>query len=364
MKDFAITATGEVPADELGIVMMHEHILHDDVEVPGLLDPLPGDEGAWLRDAPVTIEVLGKLWRYPLANRENVQFTRRDGIAEELAMLRAAGGRTAVETSTVGLNPDPEGVAEISRTSGVHIIMGCGYFVDALIPDWFDGSSVDEIAEGLIRDITEGVGGSIVRAGIIGEVGVSPELTAREEKSLRASAIAALETGVSVSVHLPHSVAPGSTPGETTEPGFKALNVLTGEGLAPERVICGHMDEASNVDYAARLIAEGCVVGYDTFGTEWYWDNWKTWEPQDSARVADVAELCRRGLHESIVLSQDVVFKRHLHRFGGLGYDHLLVSIVPMLRDAGVSQEQLDTMLIDTPRRLLTVESSRRRYPA
>jgi phosphotriesterase-related protein len=355
MNEFAITATGEVPADQLGIVMMHEHILHDDVEVPGLFEPLPGDEGERLRDSPVTIEILGKLWRYPLASRANVQFTRRDGIAEELAMLLAAGGRTAVETSTVGLNPDPEGVAEISRASGVLIIMGCGYFVDALIPDWFDELSVDEVAEGLIRDITQGVGETTVRAGIIGEVGTSPDLTEREEKSLRASAIAALETGVSVSVHLLHSVAPGATPDDTAEPGFKALRVLMREGLAPQRIICGHMDEARNVDYAARLIAEGCVVGFDTFGTEWYWDNWKTWEPHDSTRVADVAELCRRGLHESIILSQDVVFKSHLHRWGGLGYDHLLVSIVPMLRDAGVSQEQLDAMLVDTPRRLLTV---------
>ena len=355
MSDFAIAATGEVPADELGIVMMHEHILHDDVDAPSLLEPLPGLEGDWLRDAPVTMEILGKLWRHPLANRANVQLTRRDGIAEELALLRAAGGSTVVEASTVGFSPDPEGVAEISRKSGVLIIMGCGYFVDSMIPAWFDDLSVDQVAEGLIRDIREGIGGTTVRAGIIGEVGTSPDLTKREEKSLVASAMAAVETGVSVSVHLSHSVAPGASSHEAFEPGFEALRVLTREGLPPDRVICGHLDEARNVEYAARLIDQGCMVGYDTFGTEWYWDNWKTWEPHDSERVADVVELCRRGLHGSIVLSQDVAFKRHLHRFGGLGYDHLLVSIVPMLRDAGVTQEQLDAMLIAQPRRLLTV---------
>ena len=81
----------------------------------------------------------------------------------------------------------------------------------------------------------------------------------------------------------------------------------------------------------------------------------RRWEPHDSRRVADVAELCRRGLHESIVLSQDVAFKRQLRRHGGLGYDHLVVNIVPMLEDAGVTDHQLRAMLVDTPRRLLTV---------
>jgi phosphotriesterase-related protein len=69
-----------------------------------------------------------------------------------------------------------------------------------------------------------------------------------------------------------------------------------------------------------------------------------------------VAELCRRGHHRSIVLSQDVAMKRHLRRFGGLGFDHLLRSIVPMLHDAGVSDTELDHMLVQTPRRALTTQ--------
>ncbi|HEY5858433.1 MAG TPA: hypothetical protein VIW24_31540 [Aldersonia sp.] len=347
----AITVLGEVNSSDLGVVMIHEHIQHGDE----LFEPLYTPYGREIAEQPLDVSMFGTLWRYPLANRDNVTFGRDDGIAEELARFEAAGGGTAVEMTCVGLSPDPDAVAQISQDSGVHIVMGCGYFVDGLLPDSFDALTVDQLADGLVQDITVGINGTQVRAGIIGEVGTSPVITEREERSLRASARAALRTGVAINIHLSHSVCPGAESHDAVEPGFSALDILESEGVPPSRVICGHLDEAQDADYAARLIDRGCVVGYDTFGTEWYWDNWKTWEPHDSRRVADVAELCRRGLHDSIVLSQDVAFKRQLRRHGGLGYDHLLVNIVPMLEDAGVTDQQLRAMLTETPRRLLTV---------
>lgn len=351
---YVMTVLGPLDPGQLGIVMAHEHIQHGDE----LFVPLGTEEGRAVATAPISIEMLGLLWRYPLASRDNVTFGPDDGLAAELTRLRRAGGGTVVEMSNVGFSPDPRAVAAISRDSGVHIVMGCGYFVHDLIPDWFDAMSIDEVAAGLVRDIAEGFPGTGIRAGIIGEVGTSPVLTPREDKSLRASARAATATGVSINVHLSHTVSPGANASAASEPGFAALDVLRSESMPLDRVICGHLDEAQDADYAHRLIEQGAVVGYDTFGTEWYWDNWKTWEPHDSRRVADVAELCRRGLHDSIVLSQDVAFKRQLHRYGGLGFDHLLTNIVPMLKDAGVSDAQLESMLVTTPRRLLTITGS------
>ena len=354
----AITVTGPVPADQLGVVMMHEHVLHDDVEEPSLMEPLPGSAGERLRDAPMSMELLGTLWRWPLANRENTRLTERDGIADELARYRLAGGTTVVEASTVGFHPDPAGLRRIAEASGIQIVSGCGYFVGSVLPEGFDDRSTEELASELIRDIRVGMGDTGVKAGLIGEVGTSPQLTAREAKSLRASGIAAAETGACVSVHLSFTVSPHTEAGNASEAAFQAIEILGSEGVPAGRVVCCHLDEAQNVELALRLIDRGCVVGYDTFGTEWYWDHWKTWEPHDSHRVFEVAQLCRRGHHQSIVLSQDVAFKRHLHRFGGLGYDHLLTSIVPMLLDAGVTREQLEQMLVATPRRLLTFPGS------
>src|SRR5438105_13379576 len=117
--------------------MMHEHVLHDDVDEPSLMETLPGAAGERLRDAPMSMELLGTLWRWPLANRENTRLTEHDGIADELARYRLAGGTTVVEASTVGFHPDPAGLRRVSEASGVQIIMGRGYFVHSVLPDAF-----------------------------------------------------------------------------------------------------------------------------------------------------------------------------------------------------------------------------------
>jgi phosphotriesterase-related protein len=349
-----MTVAGPVSADRLGQVMMHEHVLHGDVERPSLLEPLAGAAGTELLDAPVTIDILGTLW---LASRQPPQRAADPARRHRARAAVAAGGRRADRRGgdVHGLAPGSRGLAgHRARERRVHR-RRLRLFVDALLPDRFDELSVDQLAQELISDLRHGIGGSDVRAGVIGEVGTSPQITARERKSLRAAAIAAVETGAAVMVHLSHTVAPGAAARTATRPGFEALQVFTSQGLSADRVVFGHLDEACDADYAAALIAEGCVVGYDTFGTEWYWDHWQTWEPHDSQRVAEVAELCARGPHEQIVLSQDVAFKRHLRKFGGLGYGHLLTNIVPMLRASGVTDEALQAMLVTTPRRLLTM---------
>lgn len=341
----AMTALGPVDVEELGIVTMHEHLLHDDVDCPCWFRPLAGDEGRRLADAPVTIELLGLLRRSPFGNRENTRLTCRDPIAPELERYRAAGGGTLVELTSRGLAPDPAGIAEISRTTGVHVVAGCGWYVEHVLGPEVDEFSTEEMAETIVRDLREGMNGTGVRAGIIGEIGTSIETTPRERKSLRAAGMAAAETGAAVMVHL----------GMTGEQAFPAFEVLTAEGVLPERIVMNHIDEASDVDYARRVADLGCVIEFDTFGSEWYYDTWGTWEPRDTDRVTAVAKLCLEGYSDRITLAQDVFYKQNLRAYGGWGYDHLLVTIVPMLRDAGVGEEDLKRMLIETPKRLLAL---------
>lgn len=341
----AMTVLGALDVEELGVVMMHEHLLHDDVEDPCWFDPLPGERGAALADSEVSMELLGVLQRSPFVVRENTRLTRSDPIAGELARFASAGGGTVVELTCRGLVPDPDGLVELSQSSGIHIVAGCGYYVDHVLPSAFDGLSVDEITEALVSDLRYGIAGTAVRAGIIGEIGTSPQMTEREQKSVRAAGQAAVETGASVMVHL----------GMTGEQAFPCFAILAAEGVKPERVVMNHIDEASDLDYALRVAELGCVVEFDTFGSEWYYDSWKTWEPRDTERVAAVAALCNAGHAHQITVSQDVFYKQSLRAYGGFGYDHLLVSIVPMMREAGVSEDQLRLMLVETPRRLLGI---------
>jgi len=340
-----MTVLGSVDVSELGTVMMHEHLLHDQEGDPCWFEPLAGAEGERLADAPITMDVLGFLRRSPFPIRANTRLERSDPMGEELHAYARAGGGTVVELTSRGLQPDPEGIAAISREAGVHVVAGCGFYVDHSIPD-IDGQEPEFVAEKIVRDLRVGIAGTAVRAGIIGEVGTSIEITPREETSLRAAGMAAAETGAAVMVHL----------GMTGEQAFAAFRILTGEGAAPDRIVMNHMDEANDPHYSRRVLALGCVIEFDTLGSEWYYDSWKTWEPRDTDRVSHLAGLCRDGFAEHITLSQDVFYKQNLRACGGFGFDHVLTTIVPMLRDAGVSEPQVRSMLQDTPRRLLGVE--------
>ncbi len=340
-----MTVLGPVGPSELGLVMLHEHLLHDDVEHPCWFQPPDDPTGVELSDGPVHMGVLGQLWRSPFCVRENCRLTRRDPIADEVRRFREAGGGTLVDVTSRGLAPDPEGLAAIARETGVTIVAGCGYYVDHVLPDNIADRSVEALAEELIRDLTVGIDGGPVRAGIIGEVGTSERITAREERSLRAAGQAAAATGAAVMVHLAYR----------GEQAFPAFACLVEEGVKPDRIVMNHIDEAADLDYARRVIDLGCLVEYDTFGSEWYYDTWGLWEPRDTDRVAAVAALCRDGLAGRITLAHDVFYKQSLRSFGGLGYDHIPRTIVPMLRAAGVGDGALQTMLVDTPRRILTL---------
>jgi phosphotriesterase-related protein len=342
----AMTVNGPVEVDELGPVLMHEHLLHDGVDT--WFAPIEGPEGEGLADAPLTMDVLGLLFRAPHVIKENIRLTRSDPIVDELKRYAAAGGGTLVELTVRGMNPDPEGVREISRAAGVHVVAGCGWYVDDSHPPEVENLSVDELSVAIVSDLRDGIDGTDVRAGIIGEIGVSERMTAREEKCLRAAAQAAVETGAAVTVHF--AMRGRQAP--------RAVAVLTGEGVPADRIVLDHVDEENDVDYSKQLCDLGCVVEYDTFGAEWYFDTYDEWidcEPRDTERVAGIAALCEQGYASQLAISHDVYFKRSLRAFGGLGYDHIATAIVPMLKAAGVGTDELNQILVETPKRLLAI---------
>jgi len=171
-------------------------------------------------------------------------------------------------------------------------------------------------------------------------------MTPNEEKALRAAGMAAVETGAAVMVHLEMG----------GEQAFPAFDVLTDEGVAANRIVMNHMDEARDtLDYCQRVAELGCGVQFDTFGSEWYFDDLGTWEPRDTERVEVLAALCRDGLTGQLTVSHDVFWKQHLRAYGGTGFDHILRSIVPMLQDAGVGDDDLDAILVQNPKRLLVL---------
>jgi predicted metal-dependent phosphotriesterase family hydrolase len=283
------------------------------------------------------------LWHIP--NRWDYWELRRDEplITEELQAFRDAGGGAIVDLTTDGVGRDPAWLAGLSRTTGLHVVMGSGWYRDAYYPaeTLVDRRSVAGLADLIVRDATVGVLETGIRAGIIGEIGTDkPWLTAREERVHRAAARAARTTGLAITTHAVQSTV-----------GLDQLDVFEAEGADLSRVVIGHADSYPSLDYHLAIVERGATVEFDFLGMAF-----TPLERHGEGRIVDsIRELLGRGHVERILLSQDVCHDSQLRRYGGNGYTYLADTFLPRLRDAGVSDAEIRTITIDNPRRLLTI---------
>jgi phosphotriesterase-related protein len=282
------------------------------------------------------------LWH--IANRWDYWELRRDEpvIVEELAAFRAAGGGALVDLTLDGVGRDPEWLAGLARATGLHIVMGSGWYRGAHYPaeTLVDRRSVDSLADEIVRDATDGVGETGIRSGIIGEIGTDkPWLSAQEERVHRAAARAARRTGLAITTHAVQSTV-----------GLDQIAVFEAEGADLSRVIVGHADSNPSLDYHLAIVERGATVEFDFLGM-----SFTALERHGEGRIVDnLRELLSRGHVERILLSQDVCHDSQLRRYGGNGYTYLADTFLPRLRAAGVSDAEIRTITIDNPRRLLT----------
>lgn len=298
-----MTVTGPIAPDELGVVLPHEHVFIDLVREyrgSGLLN----DEGL---------------------------------ACDELRAFESAGGRTLVDLTTDEIGRDPAALRRVSEATGIFIVMGCGHYRDPYLDrNWFDRMAVDEIADEIVRDSTEGVRGTGVRAGVIGEIGADRHyISAAEERSFRAAARAHLRTGMTITTHAARWPV-----------GLAQLALLAAEGVDPRRVIIGHADSVPVPGYQLELVRQGCYVSFDSVGTG---------SPHDTRRaIGYVLDVVRAGFGAQILLSHDVCLHDHLRAAGGCGYAYLLTEFLPMLTAAGLDEEQVRTFVTDNPIAALT----------
>ena len=330
------TVLGPIDPEALGPTSMHEHAFID----ARVWTTPSGDVPP---DSKVTIRELGQLRWNATALADNLVLDDPDIALRELTDARSAGLSGFVDVTSVGIGRRPAALVALAQRSGLHIMVGCGFYVHSSHPDWLEDASVDQIAAELVRELRLGIDGTGIRPAIIGEVGTSSPITSREERVLRSTARAALESGAAISVHLDL---------EGTE-GLRALKLITDEGVTPSRVILGHLDEHLDLTYHLEIAAAGAVIEYDTFGTEFYLrDGYR--EPSDTERMEHLVKLVDRGFAGQVVLGCDVWAKSLLTSYGGMGYEHLMRRIAPALQSRyGLEPSTLSLMLVDTPRRLL-----------
>jgi phosphotriesterase-related protein len=183
-----------------------------------------------------------------------------------------------------------------------------------------------------------------VKPGVLGEVGVSDIRNPFEVKSLQGSALAQKEIGCPILIHTPI----------WGKEGNAILDVLEKGGADLRRVALSHLDPTmADYDYADSLAKRGACIVYDQFGMH-LMSTEGIFIPSDNERIITLKEQIRRGNLKNILISQDVCFKICLTRWGGHGYGHILENIVPRLRREGITDEQIQTILVENPKRFLS----------
>lgn len=340
-----MTVLGKVDTADLGITMPHEHIYID----MSVFFKEPEEISAKIfAKGPVTIEKLGVLKRNPFAVLDNVLLTDEETQKKEIMELKYAGGRTIVDASNIGLGRDPELLRRMSVDTGMHIIAGSGFYVEGAQSPQVMSLTVEELEEQIVSEIEKGIGHSGVRAGIIGEIGISQELFPFEERSLRAACRAQIKTGAPLMIH----INPWSTQ------GLNAMKIVEAHRIAPDKVVICHSDVENRKDYIYELLNKGVYLEFDNFGKEMNTDLWDC-KPGSGRFVTDwdrvylLKEIFDRGYEKQLLFSCDICLKSLLHAYGGWGYDHVLTHIIPMLREVGVTERQIETVLVENPARWL-----------
>ena len=337
----AQTVLGPIAGEAMGITLPHEHLLID-FEVM-FREPANGSERGLARQ-PVSLSNLGWVRHHFSSNLDNLQLLDEQVARDEALLFKHAGGQTFVDPTNRGLARDPLALARVARATGLNIIMGSGYYVAAAHPPDMDRRTADDITRELVTDLTEGVDGTGVRAGFIGEIGTTWPWTDNEKKVLRAAVAAQRETGAALMIH----------PGRHERLPLAIVEFIRKEGADLGRTIMCHVERTiADPAVLLELAATGVRLEYDLFGleTSYYPYNPDFDMPNDGGRMAQILTLIARGHQDQILMSHDIAYKSSLTKYGGYGYHHLIVNVVPRLRRKGVDDAGLRRLLVDNPAR-------------
>ncbi|KAM9845310.1 N-acetyltaurine hydrolase isoform 1-T2 [Aulostomus maculatus] len=338
------TVLGLVDPDQLGRTMTHEHLTmsFECCYFP----PPPGDEE--VAEKPFQMQHMYWLRQNPYSCHENLLLQQEtSAVRDELLAYRKAGGGTIVENTTTGIDRDLPTLRQLAKDTGVHIIAGAGYYVDCTHIEATKKMTVEKLTDIIVSEVLHGADGTDICCGVIGEIGTSWPITESEKKVLRATAHAQTQLGCPVIIH------PGRNPAAPAE----VVHILQEAGGDISKTVMSHLDRTIFDDAELLEFAElGSFLEYDLFGMEMlnYPYNLVVDMPSDSQRVKALALLAKEGYEDKLLVAHDIHTKNRLTKYGGHGFSHILRNIVPKMLMRGMSQQQVDKILIDNPKRWLT----------
>ena len=309
------TVEGPIPLSQLGFTLSHEHIC----------------------------ACIPEFWRqWPEGFHGRAGFVGR--AVEQLKALKGQGVDTLVDLSTYDGGRDIRLIEEVSRKSGLQIVVCTGQHLFAP-PDKADRGT-DALTEFFIGEIERGIDGTDIRAGIIKVATATDVITAPEERALRAAARASRATGIRIATHT-HA---------RLRAGEKQAAILEDEGISPARVSLGHSDDSGDFDYLEKLARRGYTLGMDHVNRGLEADARVPWK----TRAEIIRKLIDAGLGDRMVLSQDVVlgtamlpveFQGEREKNNPDGMSFTLRGLIPYLEEIGVPAKAIRALTVDNPRR-------------
>ena len=308
------TTAGPIDAEQLGRTLVHEHLSVRSESIVAQFPHLYDPEAEYRKAVEAAREVMQR------------------------------GVRTIVDPAVMDLGRDAAFVSRVAQETGLQVVMATGIYGQHYrhLPHHFQTRDVDYLADAFVHDIEQGIQGTPVKAAFLKCAVDEPGISDDVDKVLRAAARAHKRTGRPIMAH--------SHP--ATRRGLEIMDVFDEEGVDPARVQIAHTGDTDDLEYIEELLSRGPFIGMDRYGLDLFLPN--------DRRNATVVELTRRGYAERMMLSQDycVVFdwyppEAEAELAPNWSMTFIFEQVIPQLLEAGVAQEQIDTMLEDAPRRWL-----------
>jgi phosphotriesterase-related protein len=306
---FIRTVTRDISPAELGICYPHEHLI--------------GQPPAGMATPDLTLD-------------------SEAAALQELRLFKQAGGSAIVEMTTPDYGRNAAALRSLAKRSGVKIVAASGFNKEKFSRSYLEGSTIDELAERFIGEVTKGMDGTSVRAGLIKASSTKDEISPLAEKMFRAAARAHHATGAPISTH--------------TEAGTMALEqveLLNNEGVEPRRMIIGHVDRRLAWDFLLDLARTGVYLGFDQISKEKYYP--------DSLRIEMILRLVEAGFGKQLLLSGDLARRSYWPSYGtggGPGLTYILWRFAPWLREAGLGENEVQDLILHNPARALSFKST------
>jgi len=337
-----ITVTGIIDPKDVGITSAHEHLFLDirKNHLPHNEDNLTITEiKIW--ESPVTLDNL-YLARDMKPIRDNYLLNDKQLALKELSEFSKFGGKTIIDVTSNGLKGDPIALKEISEFLNINIVKGCGWYQKVFYPEDMNKKTVEDLTNEIVKDISIGYKDTGIKSGIIGEIGLNGNpLLPEEINNAKAAAIASNITGAAISLHPPVLI----------KEKHKILDIIHSEGTELNRVVLGHSNHlAASFSSLMSFFERDVYIAFDTLGVVR-----SIASNNPDAIVANaIPKIIKEGYLDKILLAQDVCWKTHLKAYGGAGYSFILEKFLPYLKKLGLSNRDIDTIMIDNPKKILT----------